>query len=170
MRKIEQRLADLKARQESSKYTLCPRCGRDTMKPKLYTNAMSRRVDIQVCDACGVSEAKLDFMQNPESLYTWAAFQPNKPEGDFKEMPAEKAMIRIVAEQYDTLEELFLRTEVGEDGADVRFDAFETLPGLTELWANPFMAKYDAKDGAVSVRIRRNTDGNIQYAADVIGK
>ncbi len=170
MKKIDERLADLKARQESGEYTLCPRCGRDTMKHNLYTNALSRRADIQVCDACGVSEAKLDFMQNPESLYTWAALQPKRPEGDFKEMPAEKAMINIVAEQYSALEELFLRTESGEADAEVRFDAFERLPGLTELWANPFMAKYDAKDGAVSVRIRRNKDGNIQYAADVIGK
>ena len=42
MKRIEQRLAHLKAAQESGKYTLCPRCGMDTMKPDLYTNALSR--------------------------------------------------------------------------------------------------------------------------------
>ena len=44
-------LADLKARQESGEHMPCPRCGRDTMKPALYTNALSREADgIMVCD------------------------------------------------------------------------------------------------------------------------
>ena len=59
MTRIEKRLADLKAMQESGAYTRCPRCGLPTMKPKLYTNALSRIADIMVCDDCGMSEAKL---------------------------------------------------------------------------------------------------------------
>ena len=44
---------DLRARQESGEHMPCPRCGRDTMKPKLHTNALSRHADgIFICDEC----------------------------------------------------------------------------------------------------------------------
>ena len=43
--------------QAEGKYSLCPRCGQATMKPKLFTNALSRQADIYVCDACGTREA-----------------------------------------------------------------------------------------------------------------
>ena len=57
MTRIEKRLTDLKALQESGAFTRCPRCGLPTMKPKLYTNALSRIADIMVCDRCGMVEA-----------------------------------------------------------------------------------------------------------------
>ena len=41
MKLIDKKLANLKAAQERGSYTLCPRCGRDTMKHQLYTNALS---------------------------------------------------------------------------------------------------------------------------------
>ena len=50
--KIEERLRNLKAHQEHGTYTRCPRCGRNTMKPDLYTNALSRLADIMICDEC----------------------------------------------------------------------------------------------------------------------
>lgn len=34
----------------------CPRCGK-AMKAALYTNALSRQIDIMVCDRCGMDEA-----------------------------------------------------------------------------------------------------------------
>lgn len=50
---IQEALLDLKARQEAGEKMPCPRCGRDTMKPDLYTNALSRHADgIYVCDDC----------------------------------------------------------------------------------------------------------------------
>ena len=42
--KMQKRLADLIARQQAGEYMRCPRCGRDTMKPDLKTNALSRHV------------------------------------------------------------------------------------------------------------------------------
>ena len=48
----EKRLLDLKARQESGEHLPCPRCGQYTMKPSLYTNALSRAFDIMICDEC----------------------------------------------------------------------------------------------------------------------
>ena len=42
----------------------CPRCGRDTLKPKLHTNALSRRADVYVCDECGMKEAIEDIPGN----------------------------------------------------------------------------------------------------------
>lgn len=42
---IQEALLDLKARQEAGEKMPCPRCGRDTMKPDLYTNALSRHAN-----------------------------------------------------------------------------------------------------------------------------
>jgi len=58
----KQTLLDLKAHQQSGSYRLCPRCGKDTMKQPLYTNALSRHTDLYICDACGMEEAILDYM------------------------------------------------------------------------------------------------------------
>ena len=70
---IQEALLDLKARQEAGEKMLCPRCGRDTMKPDLHTHALSRHADgIYVCDDCGTAEAMLDFMRNPLPLECWA--------------------------------------------------------------------------------------------------
>ena len=72
---IERRLTmllDLKARQDKGEHMPCPRCGRDTMKPEIHTNALSRHADIYVCDACGTEEALLKFMSNPLPIKSWA--------------------------------------------------------------------------------------------------
>ena len=39
----------------------CPRCGRDVMDEEPARNAMSRRVNVQVCDDCGTLEAFEDM-------------------------------------------------------------------------------------------------------------
>jgi 4-hydroxy-3-methylbut-2-en-1-yl diphosphate synthase IspG/GcpE len=39
-------LGNLKARQDSGEHMLCPRCGRDTMKESIHTNALSQHADI----------------------------------------------------------------------------------------------------------------------------
>ena len=39
----------------------CPRCGRDVMDDEPARNAMSRRVNVQVCDDCGTLEAFEDM-------------------------------------------------------------------------------------------------------------
>ena len=49
---LKKRLLDFKARQEAGEHLPCPRCGCDSMKPNLYTNALSRAADIMICDAC----------------------------------------------------------------------------------------------------------------------
>lgn len=51
----------------------CPRCGRDVMDEEPARNAMSRRVNVQVCDDCGTLEAFEDMpggFQAP--LEVWA--------------------------------------------------------------------------------------------------
>ena len=50
---MEQILLDLKARQQAGEHMPCPRCGKDTMKPDLHTNALSRHADLFICDQCG---------------------------------------------------------------------------------------------------------------------
>ena len=170
MKKIEQRLADLKAAQEAGKYTLCPRCGMNTMKPNLYTNALSRSADIMVCPTCGMDEAKLAFMNAPMSLYQWAGLQPSRPASDFKALPATRVWECVKEEQMPMLRELFRRLQNGEDAAELRLDALESCPGLTQLWMEPFQAKYDAADGAVLIRFRRDANGDLQVAANIMEK
>ncbi len=52
----------------SPKYTYpCPRCGRDTMNGVLTRNALSRRVEVFICDACGTAEA-LEALMNEQGI------------------------------------------------------------------------------------------------------
>ena len=51
-----------------------------------------------------------------------------------------------------------------------RLEAFESCPGLTELWPQPFQAKYDAADGAVLVRFKTDLGGTLHMAIDTVAK
>ncbi len=167
MKLIEKRLADLKARQDAGERLPCPRCGRMTMKPSLHTNALSRIADIMICDSCGVDEAKLAFMSAPHSLYDWALLQPVRPDGDFGATPGQEVIKNLWSEQSNTLFGLFCRLEDGETPEDVRLAGVEPLPGMTELWTQPFQAAYRAADGTVMVRVRRERE-QIEMAADLV--
>ena len=72
---LKNRLADFKARQEAGECLPCPRCGCDSMKPSLYTNALSRAADIMICDACGTDEAVRAFTANPMPMEEWACMK-----------------------------------------------------------------------------------------------
>ena len=48
-----------------SPYKCCPRCGGE------MGNALSRRVNVDICDYCGVLEAIEDFTNNRTSLKEW---------------------------------------------------------------------------------------------------
>ena len=51
----------------------CPRCGRRVMDEKPIRNALSRRADVYVCDACGILEGIEDIPQNFKlPLSAWA--------------------------------------------------------------------------------------------------
>ncbi len=69
------RLLDFKARQDAGEHLPCPRCGRDNMKPVLYTNARSRAADIMICDACGTDEAVRAFIGEPVPIEKWACMK-----------------------------------------------------------------------------------------------
>lgn len=60
----------------SSKYSYpCPRCGNDSMNEKLTRNALSRRADIYICDACGMEEALMDAAgKEPLPFNKWGLF------------------------------------------------------------------------------------------------
>ena len=87
--RIRLALGDLKARQDSGEHMPCPRCGRNTMKERVHTNALSRHANIYICDACGTEEAMLKFMSNPLPVTEWACFFPTQQPSDFKTLPAE---------------------------------------------------------------------------------
>ena len=86
--KIRHRLRDLKAAQVADTPMRCPRCGADTMKHPMHTNALSRVADLYICDSCGTAEALLDFMGQTYPLHRWSVFEPQKPDSDFKARPA----------------------------------------------------------------------------------
>ena len=169
MRKIQEMLADLKERQKNGEYTLCPRCGRNTMKPELYTNALSRLADIMVCDECGMDEAKLAYMRNPGTIYTWKALQPNRPANDFKALNGSAVWKHIQEEQCETIFKLYDEYRKGTDRLEIQFEAFESLPGLTSFGTEPFHLRYRAKDGVVLIRMTEEENGPV-IIGNLLGK
>lgn len=166
------KLEDLKARQRAGKHMVCPRCGCDRMKPDVYTNALSRQVDIMICDQCGSEEALLAFMQNTKPLESWACFQPERPAGDFKAVTGAEAWEEIKVTQLPFLMQLFERwqDEQGfEDFGAYRLAAREKCKGMTEIWERPFHVRYEVQDGELILRFRDNGHG-VEVAWDVVGK
>ena len=169
--KMKNLLADLKARQEAGEHMRCPRCGADTMKEPVHTNALSRIADIYICDACGSAEAMLAFMRQQYPLTSWSAFQPERPESDFRDLPAGDVLIRVQLEQIGMLTDICTKCmNDPEHAAEYRLEAFESCPGLTQLWTEPFQAKYDAVDGAVLIRFRSDANGVLQVATNIMEK
>lgn len=153
------RLADLKARQLAGERMPCPRCGRDTLKPKLHANAISRHADLYVCEECGTAEALLDFMNNPLPLSCWAALREQPPESDLKTLTSTEAMQRVREEQVPFLTELYERWRAAPPGTDFeayRREAVRRCPGLTQIWAQPFQAQYTTANGHLLIQFSSN--------------
>ena len=145
--RIRKTLGDLKAKQDAGEHMLCPRCGRNTMKKNIHTNALSRYADIYICDACGTEEALLKFMSNPLPVAEWACLLPAQLPLDFKTLTAEAIWERVQDTQIPFLMNLYERWQdehAYEDFNDYRAAAFESCPGLMQLWERPFRAEYAA--------------------------
>lgn len=168
---FEKGLYDLKARQDAGEHMLCPRCGRDKMKPRIHTNAISRHADIYICDDCGTAEALLQFMNNPLPLAQWACFNANRVEGDFKAMPGTDAWKEIQAEQAPYLIKLYQRwlENPKQDFAALRIEAHANCKGLADIWDQPFHAAYEVEDGTLLLRFR-DTETGTEVACDIVGK
>ena len=167
--RIRKALGDLKARQDADEHMTCPRCGQDTMKENIYTNALSRHADIYICDACGTEEALLKFMHNSLPMRERACFCPASLPSDFKTLPAEAIRERVQDTQVPFLMNLYerwLEEHEYEDFNDYRAAAFENCPVLTQLWERPFRAEYAAADGKLVLRFRLTNEG-IEVAADI---
>ena len=169
--RYEKALADLKARQLAGEHMPCPRCGLDAMKTPAHTNAMSRAADIYICDACGTNEALQAYMKQDYPLSCWAAFHPARPSSNFYTRPAGEALPEIVGRQMAELTRIYRLCRDDSGNAEwYRLEAFESCPGLTELWPQPFQANYRAGDGTVVIRLKTDEAGNIQMAANIIDK
>ena len=167
--RIRKALGDLKARQDAGEHMLCPRCGRNTMKKNIHTNALSRQADIYICDTCGTAEALLKFMSNPLPVTEWAYFRTASLPSDFKTLSAEAIWERVQDTQVPFLISLYERWQEEreyENFNDYRAAAFENCPGLTQLWERPFRAEYAAANGKLVLRFRL-TDEGIEVAADI---
>ena len=161
MTDVQKALADLKARQEAGEQMPCPRCGKDTMKPALCTNALSRVADgmctnalsrvadgIFVCDDCGTQEALLAFMRNPMPVDEWAFLNPDLPDVDFKDLPGKAVWEQIRMDHGPALISIFKRWTQEEPGADFkpyRREAMKRCPGLTQIWERPSDGRPDGK-------------------------
>ena len=166
---MEKILLDLKARQQAGEHMPCPRCGKDTMKPDLHTNALSRHADLFICDQCGTAEAMLDFMNNPLPLTMWAICKPLRPASGFGGMTAADVLAKVMTDQLHTLIAIYKLCEAYPENRDeYRAKAYETCPGLTELWTEPFTARYDSKDSPVMLRFRMTDSGDVQVAANIL--
>lgn len=54
----------------------CPRCGKMAMDAESATrNALSRRIDVYICDTCGMKEALEDIADSRTPLTSWAISQ-----------------------------------------------------------------------------------------------
>ena len=164
-------LDDLKARQRAGEYMVCPRCGMDVMKTPVHTNALSRAADVYICDACGSTEAMLAYMKQPSPLSRLGGLPSQTPARRPPARPAGEALPEIVGRQMAELTRIYRLCRDDPDNAEwYRLEAFESCPGLTELWPQPFQANYRAGDGTVVVRLKTDEAGNIQMAANIIDK
>ena len=111
----------------------------------------------------------LKFMHNPLPMREWACFRPTQLPSDFKTLPAEEVWERVQDTHLSFLMKLYERWQDEheyEDFNDYRAAAFESCPGLTALWAQPFRAEYTTADGTLVLRFRF-TDAGIEVAADI---
>lgn len=75
---VARKTVDAYARKQKNGTRYCPRCGGQTIKPCLAANALSRRANIYVCDACGMDEAVRDWMGEPLPFVDWAVVQKRR--------------------------------------------------------------------------------------------
>ncbi len=152
---LEERLLDLKARQDAGEHMPCPRGGRDTMKDKIHTNARSHHADIYICDECGTAEALLQMMSNPLPLACWAAFREKVPKSDLKTLTGAEAIERVREEQVPFLTELYERWRSALPGVDFeafRREAVRECPGMTRMWKQPFSVEYATATGRLLIQ------------------
>lgn len=167
--RTRKRLLDLQARQDQDCRMLCPRCGSTELKKPVTTNALSRIAELYVCDDCGTAEAMLAFMKQAYPLHQWHAFQPAIPASDFDSRPASEVLTLVIQKQTEELKRIFLLCRDDPEAAmEYRLEAFENCPGLSELWPEPFQAKFNAADGAVIIRYWSTEEGTIQMAAHIM--
>ena len=158
--KTRKKLADLKAQQDAGIHMLCPRCGSDSMKDPVCTNALSRETDIYVCDSCGTAEALLGFMNQTLPLHQWYVFEPRRPMADYLTRPSSEVLMLVIQKHVDELSRIYTLCRDDPDNAmEYRNEAFENCAGLTELWVEPFTAKFAARDGSVLVELIPTGDG-----------
>lgn len=60
------------AEKQAEGFFPCPRCGRMAMDESPIRNALSRRVDVYVCNQCGTIEALEDAVGSVTPLEVWA--------------------------------------------------------------------------------------------------
>lgn len=162
--KIKERLDDLKARQASGEYKLCPRCGTEHMLVPYHRNALSRQADIYICSECGAAEAMEAMMNAPMPLDLWVAFRPHCPDHDLEALELNEAIGHLDENTLPLLTGLFRKWHAaGAPVEDKEFDtyrreAFESCGSLVSLWASPFRAAFECLTHYIVVRFKMEND------------
>lgn len=66
-------LLALRVVQEAGRYNRCPRCGSARMAKPFRRNALSRRIQLYICDVCGAKEAINDYHGTALPFNLWDA-------------------------------------------------------------------------------------------------
>ena len=108
-------------------------------------------------------------MKQELPLTMWAICKPLRPASGFGGMTAADVLAKVMTDQLHTLIAIYKLCEAYPENSDeYRAEAYETCPGLTELWTEPFTARYDSKDSPVMLRFRMTDSGDVQVAANIL--
>ena len=55
----------------------------------------------------------------------------------------------------------------GDDDEEIRLAAFESCPGLSQIWTQPFQMKFEVADGTLVLRFKKTDSGN-EVCADLL--
>lgn len=175
-REMKDLLADLKARQLAGEHMPCPRCGYDNMNEDVRTNKISRLADAYICDECYRKETELIKKNVSRLEYDWKCYEygiervdrRTQTVKDIQEL-VEGGQIEHLMDTFEHLEGVDYETNFAEH-AWARLETMRKCPGLVSLWTHGgFSARYEARDGAVVVEVRRRGSG-IEYRVGVVGR
>ena len=112
---------------------------------------------------------RYDEEEHSHQCLEWACFHPTPLPSDFTTLSAEAIWERVKDTQVPFLMNLYERWQEEheyEDFNDYRDAAFESCPGLMQLWEHPFRAEYAAANGKLVLRFRLTNEG-IEVAEDI---
>ena len=108
------RLIEEFAEKQQGGHFACPRCGRTMGSENVTHNALSRRIDVYICDTCGMQEALEDLVDRITPLSAWAITQAPEKWGITRHYTAEEWAHEQYTGRWDDTPYQRDRVEAGE--------------------------------------------------------